>query len=87
MTSLLPKQRIGSAYSVITIVETLGSMLGSPCLATLFKDEIRLGGGWIGLPFHFIGVVYGLATLLLLFVGLRKGEADEVGSEQEEEDT
>lgn len=74
LTSLLPRNRIASTYSFITIIETLGSMFGSPFLAQLLKDGLRLGGGWIGLPFYFVGLVSGVITLLLLFMGLRKGE-------------
>lgn len=76
LTSLLPSHHIARAYSMICIVDTLGSMFGTPMLADLFKRGLALGGGWIGLPFYFVGVVSALFTAVLFVVRLRKGEGD-----------
>ena len=74
LTSLLPSHHIARVYSVISVVDTLGAMIGSPLLAGLFKRGLALGGGWVGLCYYFIGFLSVLVLSLLCTVGLRKGE-------------
>ena len=53
LASLLPPHHIARAYSIISVVETIGNMLGSPALAEIFTLGLSLGSLWIGLPFFF----------------------------------
>ncbi|OTA34584.1 hypothetical protein BTJ68_06666 [Hortaea werneckii EXF-2000] len=74
LTSLVPADQIARVYSIVSLVDTVGAMLGSPLLAGLFGRGLALGGGWVGLPFYFLGVVSAAFAVLLFVVGLRKGE-------------
>ena len=74
LTSLVEAHHIARVFSIISIVDTLGMMFGSPLLAGLFKSGLALGGGWIGLVFFFLGFVLAFFALLMFVVGLRKGE-------------
>ena len=74
LTTLVPAHHIARVYSIVSIVDTLGIMIGSPLLAGMFKRGLALGGSWIGLPFYFTGLVGLMFLLLLCSVGLRKGE-------------
>ena len=74
LTSLVESHHIARVYSVISIVDTLGVIFGSPLLAGLFKRGLALGGAWVGLPFYFTGLVGFVFLLVLLGVRLRKGE-------------
>ena len=83
LTSLVPPHNIARVYSIISIVDTIGMMFGSPLLAGLFKRGLALGGAWVGLPFYFTGLVSLLFLLLLFSVGLRKGEDESTSDEDE----
>lgn len=51
-------------FSVVCMIEVIGSLYGSPMMAGLFTLGLRLGGGWIGLPY------YGLAFLCAFCIGI-----------------
>lgn len=77
LTSFLPSHHIARVYSIASVVDTLGAMFGSPILAGLFMRGLELGGGWIGLPFYFFGLVSAAFAVLLFLVGLQEGEDEE----------
>ncbi|KAK5112042.1 hypothetical protein LTR62_004576 [Meristemomyces frigidus] len=83
LTSLVPSHHIARVYSIITLLETLGGMFGGALTAALFKAGLRLGGGWIGLPWLFVGGVGCVCTGLLFAVRLRleEDEGGDAGSE------
>ncbi|KAI7353679.1 MFS general substrate transporter [Hortaea werneckii] len=74
LTSLVPADQIARVYSIVSLVDVVGAMLGSPLLAGLFGRGLALGGGWVGLPFYFLGLISAGFAVLLFVVGLRKGE-------------
>ncbi|KAI7617559.1 MFS general substrate transporter [Hortaea werneckii] len=74
LTSLVPAGQIARVYSIVSLVDVVGAMLGSPLLAGLFGRGLALGGGWVGLPFYFLGLISAGFAVLLFVVGLRKGE-------------
>jgi hypothetical protein len=74
LTPLVPGRNVAALYSVISIVDTLGSMLGAPLLAGLFNRGLKEGVP--GLPFLVLGAVCGGVAVLLCAVGVRKGEED-----------
>ena len=85
LTSLVPKHYIARLYSVLSIVDTLGLMIGSPLMAGLFSRGLALGGFWIGLPFYFLGIVAGCFSVLMFAVGLRKGEDERSPANDDDE--
>lgn len=74
MTSLVPAHHIARVYSIISMWDSLGTMLGAPLLARLFKRGMGLGGGWVGLPFYFLGLGSMVFAVLLFGVRLKRGE-------------
>jgi MFS family permease len=74
LTPLVPGRNVAALYSVISIVDTLGSMLGAPLLAVLFNRGLKVGAP--GLPFLVLGGVCGGVAVLLCVVGVRKDEED-----------
>ncbi|KAK6396114.1 hypothetical protein LTR65_010224 [Meristemomyces frigidus] len=83
LTSLVPAHHIARVYSIISVVDTIGAMLGGALLAGLFKRGMTLGGGWIGLPFFFLGLMSAAFAVLMFVVRLGKGEG-ELPTEDEE---
>ncbi|TKX21782.1 MFS transporter-like protein 114 [Elsinoe australis] len=65
VTALIPADYIASVFSVISILDTAGYMLGGPVLSGLYRVGLHHGPPWIGLPFLFIGVV-GLSFAFVL---------------------
>ncbi|KAF3764361.1 hypothetical protein M406DRAFT_107313 [Cryphonectria parasitica EP155] len=50
-------------FGVVGMVQILGGVYAQPMLAGLFSIGMRLGGGWVGLPY------FGLAGLVCLVLG------------------
>ncbi|RYP78324.1 hypothetical protein DL769_003202 [Monosporascus sp. CRB-8-3] len=69
----------------VIVVEVLGAAYAQPFLARLFKLGLRLGGGWIGLPYYGLSLLIALSIGLLLFVKLPK-HAEHIVSEPEAAD-
>ncbi|KAI1465416.1 MFS general substrate transporter [Daldinia caldariorum] len=55
-------------FSLVAMVEVVGSVYAQPLLAALFALGMRLGGGWIGLPYYGLSVLIAFAAALLHFV-------------------
>ncbi|KAI3326782.1 MFS general substrate transporter [Xylariaceae sp. AK1471] len=66
LSSLIPAEHTARVYSATSILDTLGSMIGAALIPNLFEKGMDLGGGWIGLPFLFLGLI-GLFSALVLF--------------------
>ncbi|KAI1489774.1 major facilitator superfamily domain-containing protein [Biscogniauxia mediterranea] len=64
-------------FSLVGVVEVLGSAYAHPMLAGLFALGMRLGGGWIGLPYYGLAVLVAACGSLLLFVRLPESAAGE----------
>lgn len=76
LTPLVPAHHVARLYSVISVVDTLGGMLGAPFLAALFNRGLGVGGLAVGLPFYFLGVACLCIAVLLCVIGIRKGEEE-----------
>ena len=83
LTSLVPAHHIARVYSIVSIVDTAGMMVGSPLLAGLFKRGLALGGAWIGLPFYFTALIGFMFLILLLVIRLRKCEEGHVSADED----
>lgn len=85
LTPLVPERNVAKLYSVISVVDTLGYMLGIPMLAALFNKGLAIGGFGVGLPFYVLGGMCTVVAVVLCGIGLRKGEegndADDGGRE------
>ena len=65
ITSLVEPHHIARLYNAISVLDTLGLMTGGPIMAACFQWGMRAGGGWIGLPFWFCGVLVALVGVAL----------------------
>ncbi|POR39544.1 Uncharacterized protein TPAR_00264 [Tolypocladium paradoxum] len=83
MTSFVDNQHASTLYTLISIVETVGSCAAGPALAWLFSTGMKLGNGWEGLPYVGISALCALMTLLLLFVRVA-AEARRTGAQEED---
>jgi MFS family permease len=74
LTPLVPGHNVARLYSLISVVDTIGAMLGTPLLASLFNRGLSIGGYGVGLPFYVLSLACLTITVLLCVVELRKGE-------------
>ena len=55
-------------YTLVGMIETVGSFFAGPTLAWMFNTGMRLGGRWMGLPFFFVAVLCALALVAVCLV-------------------
>lgn len=76
-----PKHR-SRLFGLVGMVEIVGQIYAQPMLAELFALGMRLGGGWIGLPYFGLAMLMALVTVLLFFVRV----SSKVKEPEEQED-
>lgn len=73
-------------FSLVGMAEVVGSMYGPPMLAGLFALGMRLGGGWIGLPYWGMAGLCLLAVSALAFVRVPRIRVEEDTAEHAQEE-
>lgn len=63
-------------FSLVGMMEVIGSVYAQPMLAGLFTLGMKLGGGWIGLPYYVLSILVAATASLLLFVRVPKEVRD-----------
>ncbi|XDG08372.1 hypothetical protein ABKA04_007987 [Annulohypoxylon sp. FPYF3050] len=63
-------------FSLVGMVEVVGSVYAQPFLATLFAVGMKLRGGWIGLPYFGLSILVAITGSLLYFVKVPKEVKD-----------
>ncbi|KAI2472605.1 MFS general substrate transporter [Annulohypoxylon bovei var. microspora] len=76
MTLYIDPEHRSRLFSLVGMVEVIGSVYAQPFLATLFALGMRLGGGWIGLPYFGVSVLVVVTGSLLGFVRVPKEARD-----------
>ncbi|KAI1129768.1 MFS general substrate transporter [Nemania abortiva] len=68
ISNLVKPDQTSQIFTIVSIVEGIGSLPAGPFLAWTFSSGIRLGGSWFGLPFFFLGTLGFLALAVLCLV-------------------
>lgn len=74
VTSMVEQKHLATIFTTISVLSSLGSLIGAPLLAYTFKQGLKLGGIWIGLPFL---VATGCFMLALLAISLASTNSKE----------
>ena len=61
---------VGTLYTTLSMMDTLGSLLAGPSIAAAFKWGMRLGGVWLGLPYMLSMGLCGPVSILMFVVKL-----------------
>ncbi|KAF4828414.1 MFS efflux pump atnC [Colletotrichum tropicale] len=72
LSSLVEKDMVGTLFTTLSMMDTLGSLLAGPIVARTFSWSMRLDGIWKGMPYVMSFATCGLASLALS----RAGHAD-----------
>lgn len=59
---------LGTLYTAMAVMETLGSLLAGPLVSGLFGWSMRLGGTWAGMPFMLSFALAGSVAMMLFLV-------------------
>ncbi|KAI1298242.1 major facilitator superfamily domain-containing protein [Xylaria venustula] len=68
MSIYVDPQHRSRLFSLVNMVEVLGSVFSQPLLAGLFSLGLRWHGAWIGLPYLGLAALIAISGTLLLFV-------------------
>ncbi|KAI0976804.1 major facilitator superfamily domain-containing protein [Xylaria arbuscula] len=68
MSIYVDPQHRSRLFSLVNMVEVLGSVFSQPLLAGLFSLGLRWHGAWIGLPYLGLAALIAVSGTLLLFV-------------------
>ncbi|KAI7337079.1 hypothetical protein KC315_g2513 [Hortaea werneckii] len=69
---LVEPTMIGTLYTMISVMDTLGSLSAGPLVAEAFKWGMHLGGVWHGLPYMLSFAFCGLGALLMHRIYLKE---------------
>lgn len=78
-SGLVEKEHAARLLTALAVAEALGAFAAGPGLAQLYNEGLKLGGGWIGLPFYVMGlafVVCGLGVWLVRLPDAREGDGE-----------
>lgn len=78
---------VGTLFTTLSIMDTLGSLLAGPIVAKTFSWSLRLKGIWKGLPFVMSFIICGLASLALSRAGSRDLPAEQLVESHEDEES
>jgi hypothetical protein len=76
LASLVPAHHIATTYSIISMWDAFGTMVGAPFLASLFRLGSNFGHDWVGLPFYVIGMFSAFFACLLFVIRLHRGDEE-----------
>ena len=60
---------VGRLYAVIAVIEGIGSLVAGPGMAAAFRIGMKLGTGWLGLPFLVAAILFG--GIAIVVFGIR----------------
>lgn len=88
LTSLVEKHHIATLYNTMAVLETIGTIIAGPIMASTFRWGLEMGGAWVGMPFLCASVMFAGAGVVIWVVRLEKAEGDmeeSVGEESRRE--
>lgn len=67
-TSYVQPDETSRLYSLISVMDTTGALIGGPILAQCFNVGLSRKGLWIGLPWFYVALLVAIAFVALLFL-------------------
>ncbi|KAK1834018.1 major facilitator superfamily domain-containing protein [Podospora conica] len=68
VTSYVQPDETSRLYSLISVMDTVGALIGGPVLAQCFNMGLSRKGLWIGLPWFYVALLVSVAFVALLFL-------------------
>ncbi len=70
LASVIDKDHTDVMYTTIGMFEAFGAVIAGPLLSASFRQGLKWGTDWLGLPFLVTGVLFGSAAILLCAIRL-----------------
>ncbi|KAK2773040.1 hypothetical protein FQN52_004725 [Onygenales sp. PD_12] len=80
VSTLVEPRHIARLYSIVSMLSMVGSFVGGPLLAALFGLGMKMGEGWVGLPFLGAALLYGVILASVWFIRLPRGNRADDGN-------
>lgn len=78
VTHLVPQEALGTLYTSIGLIQSLGMMAQGPVVAALFKQGLKIGV--TGLPYYFVACLFAINAAIVTFTPIPKDQI-EVGDD------
>ncbi|KAG8161996.1 hypothetical protein KVR01_007761 [Diaporthe batatas] len=85
LAATVEKSHIGTMYTVIGTLETVGILISGPLLAITFRVGMEGDGGWIGLPYIIAGILLLLAAVIVCSIRVSSLEPQQADMRQDQE--
>ncbi|KAL2059857.1 hypothetical protein VTL71DRAFT_10012 [Oculimacula yallundae] len=86
LTAYIKPEHTSRMYTLIGIVEALGSMYAGPALAAFFTIGMEWKGLWLGLPYVWLAFQCSLVAIGLCFVNLQTALTGKLAEGEEEQE-
>jgi len=81
VTSLVEKDEVVLLYTVIGMIDSVGTLVATPLVTVAFAFGVRRGGLLMGLPFFIIGGLYLFSGVMTWRLEVEKGDKKELEEE------
>ncbi|KAJ5971438.1 MFS general substrate transporter [Penicillium vulpinum] len=72
ISSLTDPTMMGTLYSTLALMDTLGSLLAGPMMSWAFRWGMNLGGVWLGMPYIISAALCGAMTAVIFLIRLER---------------
>jgi MFS family permease len=86
LASTVEKNHVGTMYTVIGTIETVGILVSGPLLAITFRVGMEVDGGWLGLPYIVAGLLLSLAAVTVCLVRVSRLEPQQADMDRDHEE-
>lgn len=76
LASIVDKRHVNTMYTIISVFESMGSIVAGPLLAASFRLGMNMDGAWIGLPFLMTGCLFGSAAVAVIAINVSSVERE-----------
>jgi MFS-type transporter involved in bile tolerance (Atg22 family) len=82
VTSLVEKDEVGLLYTVIGMIDSIGTLIATPLVTVAFAFGVRRGGLLMGLPFFIVGGLYLFSGIMTWRLEVGKGDKEDLEEER-----
>ncbi|KAF5130009.1 Efflux pump ustT [Metarhizium anisopliae] len=76
LASIVDKRHVNTMYTIMSVFESMGSIVAGPLLAASFRLGMDMDGAWIGLPFLMTGCLFGSAAVAVVAINVSSVERE-----------
>lgn len=74
LSNMVEPRHLGTMYSLLSLLEMVGLMIGSPALFASLRIGFETGGQWVGLPFTCAAAMIATSTVTIWLLPFKEKE-------------